>query len=198
MRTPGHPAQLPERLPFYLVLFAALIVVNTLAAKFAVISFGIAPGVSSLYVAVTLMIVFALWFGMWGAIAAYVACFIGAGMAGGIPPGINIFWSLADFWQVLIPLLAFRLMGADESLTRGKDLLLLLVFGIVLNNIAGATFGSVVLAAGGIITINETIPVLYSWFIGNAIACLILVPVLLHGITPVLGAHNLLVRRYWQ
>jgi len=195
---PGHPWRFGDRRALTLTLLAVLVVVNTMAAKFAVFSFGIAPGVSALYMVVALMILFTLWFGMWGALAAYAGCYIGAGIYGGIPPGLNLFWSLADLWQVLIPLLAFRSMDADISLKREKDLLLLLVFGIFLNNLAGAAWGSASLVFGGLITQNEAVPVFYNWFLGNVVSGMILIPVLLYVITPVLRAHNLVVSRYWQ
>jgi hypothetical protein len=198
LQTPGSPRRFREHRAFLLILFLVLVAINTLAAKFAVFSFGIMPGVSSFYVVVALMIVFTLWFGMWGAIAAYTGCYIGAGIPGGIPPGLNLVWSLADLWQVLIPLLAFRFMKGDVSLKNANDLLVLLAFGILLNNLAGAAWGSAALIMGGLIAPAGAVPVFYGWFIGNVVASTALVPVLLYVITPVLRAHNLVISKYWR
>lgn len=199
----GQPVQRHSRrssrpLAFYIALFIVLVFINTLAAKFAVFSFAIFPGISSFYVVVGLMILFTLWFGMWGAVSAYVGCFIGAGILSGIPPGVNLFWSLADFWQVLIPLLAFRMSGAEVLLKGTKDLLMLIVFGILLNNLAGAIWGSATLALGGVISWNSFIPALSGWLAGNIVVSLVLVPLLLYYITPVIRSRGLFVRNYWQ
>jgi hypothetical protein len=78
----------------------------------------------------------------------YAGCYIGVGILGGISPGLNLFWSLADLRQVLIPLLAFQLTKAGVSLENAKDLLILLVFGVLLNNLAGAALGSAALVMG--------------------------------------------------
>jgi hypothetical protein len=183
---------------FSILLFILLVCVDTLAAKFAVFSFGIAPGVSSIYVVVAVMIVCSLWFGMWGALAAYAGCYIGAGIPGGIPAGINLVWSLADFWQVIIPLVAFRTLKVEASPTGVKDVLVLLIFGVLLNNMAGAFWGSMTLALGGVISWNDVIPVFYGWLSGNVVSCLVLVPALLYFVTPVIRNHDLLIRKYWH
>ena len=191
-RRPGKPVT------FYFLLFMLLAGIDTLAAKFAVFSFGIAPGVSSIYVVVAVMIVFSLWFGIWGAFAAYTGCYIGAGIFGGIPPGINLVWSLADFWQVIIPLVAFRTLNVEASLKGSKDILVLLIFGVLLNNLAGAFWGSITLALGGVISWNDMIPVFYGWLSGNVISCLVPVPALLYFVTPVIRNHGLIIRNYWH
>ena len=74
----------------FLVLLIALILINTVVARFAVIAvpFGNLPGVSSLYFAVAVMILFTLWFGGYGAVAAYVGTFIGSGLLSGMPPAV--------------------------------------------------------------------------------------------------------------
>src|SRR5512137_551510 len=120
--------------PVYLriALFFLLVVSNVLVAKYVVFSFSIAPGVSFFYTVVALMIVTTLWFGMYGAVAAYAGCYIGAGILSGLPMDVSLYWSLADFWQVIIPLIAFRLLKADPSLRSSRDLGILVVFGILL------------------------------------------------------------------
>jgi integral membrane sensor domain MASE1 len=197
-QVPEYSRRSSKPVVFSILLFIVLVCIDALAAKFAVFSFGIAPGVSSIYVVVAVMIVFTLWFGMWGAFAAYAGCYIGAGMLGGIPAGINLVWSLADSWQVIIPLLAFRTLKVDASPTDVKDILALLIFGVLLNNLAGAFWGSTTLALGGVISWSGVIPVFYGWLSGNVISCLVLVPALLYFVTPVIRDHDLIIRKYWQ
>ena len=186
--------------PVYLriALFFLLVVSNVLVAKYVVFSFSIAPGVSSFYTVVALMIVTTLWFGMYGAVAAYAGCYIGAGILSGLPPDVSLYWSLADFWQVLIPLIAFRVLKADPSLKSTRDLGILVVFGIILNNVAGALWGSVTLAVSGIIPWAEVSSVFFGWLIGNIVVCIALVPLALYFLTPLLRDHQLFVHHYWE
>jgi len=182
----------------YLGLFFLLICINTLLAKFAVFSFTVAPGISSFYIVVALMVVFSLWFGMWGAIAAYAGCFIGAGLLSGIPAGVNVIWSLADFWQVLIPLLAFRYLSVDPALTSRRDLVIVLLFGVFLNNLCGALWGTLTLALTGVIPWNGIGFALYSWWLGNIIVSLVLLPLILYIFTPIVRTLELFVKAYWN
>lgn len=178
----------------YLAILIVIIIINSLLARFAIISWQIAPGVAGLYFAVAFMIAFALWFGVWGAIAAYIGCFIGAGMTGGLPPTVNAYWSLADLWQVLIPLIAFRASGADVGLKTKRDFLIFLIFGLVLNNLAGAGWGAITFAAGGISWRQD---VFVSWLIGNLIVTIIITPLLLIYLTPRIKRWGVYVRNYW-
>jgi integral membrane sensor domain MASE1 len=185
-------------IPIYLGLFFLLVCTNALLAKFAVFSFAVGPGISSFYIVVALMVVFALWFGMWGAIAAYAGCFIGAGLLSGIPVEVNLFWSLADFWQVLIPLVAFRYLLADAALRSRRDLAIVFVFGVLLNNLCGALWGSCTLALGGVIPWSGVVSTFTTWWLGNCIVCLILVPAILYFFTPIVRTHELFVKGYWN
>lgn len=186
--------------PVYLriALFFLLVISNVLVAKYVVFSFSIAPGVSFFYTVVALMIVTTLWFGMYGAIAAYAGCYIGAGILSGLPPYVSLYWSLADFWQVIIPLIAFRVLKADPSLRSTRDFGILVVFGILLNNVAGALWGSVALAIPGIIAWAEVPSVFFGWLVGNIVVCIALVPLALYFLTPSIKNHYLFVHHYWD
>ncbi|ADN37413.1 putative integral membrane sensor protein [Methanolacinia petrolearia DSM 11571] len=189
-----------KKVPKYLyaALFFLLVCANALIAKFVVFSFNFAPGTAYLYVSIAFMIVFALWFGMYGAIAAYAGCFIGAGLLSGLPLDLNIVWSLTDFWEALIPLVAFRALGCDPALRNRRDVIVLLVFGVIVNNIAGAVWGPVALALGGQIAWDSVVLVSSIWFLGNFILCLCLVPFLLLFFTPLVENHELYIRKYWH
>jgi hypothetical protein len=181
----------------YIIILIVITIINSLLARFAVISWQIAPGVSGLYFAVGFMIAFALWFGIWGAIAAFIGCFIGAGMTAGLPPGVNVYWSLADLWQVLIPLIAFKTLGADVSLKTKRDFLIFLIFGLVLNNLAGAGWGASTLAFGGIISWNNASEIFVGWLIPNIIVTIAITPLLLRYITPRIKKSGIYVKNYW-
>ena len=179
-------------------LLFLLICLDALIAKFVVFSFAAGPGTSLLYIVVAVMIVTTLWFGLWGAVAAYAGCFIGAGILSGLSPTTSLVWSVADLLQVVIPLLAFRLLGADISLRTRRDLGILFVFGILLNNLAGAVWGTLTLAPSGLVDIPHLFPLFSAWFIGNITACIVIVPLALWFGTPVVREHELFVKNYWN
>ncbi len=143
------------------------------------------------------MIAFALWFGGWGVIAAYVGCFIGAGVLGGVPLNVNLYWSLADLWQVLIPLAAFKAFDADIGLRTRRDFLIFLIFGWLLNNLVGAGWGASMLAIGGIASWNDVSSIFAGWFIGNLIVTIVITPLLLRYITPHIQKAGVCVKKYW-
>jgi len=182
------------RIAFFFFLFC----VNSLVGKFVVFSFEVAPGVSYYYIVVALMVVFTLWFGMWGAIAAYFGCFIGSNLLSNLPPDISLLKSFSDFFQVIIPLLACKYYNVDISLKTRRDLLVLLVFGIILNNFVGAVWGSLFLVFGHIIPMSQFGSSFYAWFIGNVVICIIFVPILLHSLTPRIKEHELFVKGFWN
>ena len=181
----------------YLVFLIIITAINSLLARFGVITYPVGPGSSGLYFSVAFMITFTLWFGAWGAIAAYIGCLIGAGMLAGMPLDVNIYWSLADLWQVLIPLMAFKTFDADVGLRTRRDFLIFLIFGWMLNNVVGAGWGASTLALGGIASWNDVPSIFLGWLIGNLIVTIAIAPLLLRYITPFIQKAKLDVRKYW-
>jgi hypothetical protein len=181
----------------HIAIFVGLVIVNTLLAAFGEISTEVAPGVSAFYIAVAFMIAFALWFGGWGVLAAYIGCILGAGVTGGVPAVVNLSWSLADVWQVLIPLAAFRAFGADVGLGTRRDLVVFMVFGWFLNNLVGAAWGAATLALGGVIPWAGVEATFTSWFIGNLVVTILITPALLILVTPRLREAGLVVKGIW-
>ena len=181
----------------YLVILVGVTLINTVLARFGVIARPIGLGCSGLYLSVAFMIAFALWFGGWGVIAAYVGCFIGAGLLGGMPHGVNLYWSLADVWQVLIPLAAFKAFDADVGLRTRRDFLIFLIFGWLLNNVVGAGWGASMLVIGGLASWNDVSGIFTGWLIGNLIVTIAITPILLRYFTPRIRKAGLLVKQYW-
>lgn len=196
----GTGAHETARVPLFLrvALLFLLICLDALIAKFVVFSFAAGPGTSLLYIVVAVMIVTTLWFGLWGAIAAYAGCWIGAGVLSGLSPTASLLWSVADLLQVIIPLLAFRLLGADVALRTRRDFAILIVFGIVLNNLVGAIWGILTLAPAGLVDVPNMFPLFSAWFMGNIIASAVIVPAVLRVGTPIVREHELFVTRYWS
>ena len=188
----------------FLILTIVLIVINTILARLSVIALplnlsGGVTGVSVIYIAVAFMILFTLWFGMYGAIAAYVGTLIGSGlMSQSIPPGVAVYWSIAGLLQVLIPLAAFRIFDVDLNLENRRDWTLLILFGVLINNIVGAAWGAYSLAVGGVIPPSGIGGVFTTWLLGNIIATLIIVPIALRRLSPRVQKSKLFVKAYWD
>lgn len=179
-----------------LIILVVVAIINALLSHFAAVAWPSAPGIAALYFAVAFMIPFTLWFGAWGAIAAYAGCVIGVGLFT-MPLSVNLYWSLADLWQVLIPLVAFRRFHADVGLKTGRDFLIFLIFGWLLNNLAGVVWGSTMLSVGGISTWNSVPNTLVVWFAGNLIVTVVITTALLKYVTPYIAKPGLLVKEYW-
>lgn len=188
-----------ESFSTYLNIFLFLALVNALLSRFAVINSPIspAPGVSNMYFAVAFMIVFAMWHGIWGAFSAYLGCMIGAGILADMPFSLNVIWSLADLWQVVIPLSAFAYFKVNIRLRTKKDVAVFFVFACILNNLVGAMWGSLMLASNGVIQWTEFVMTFEGWFLGNFITTLLIVPFLLRYVTPYVQQTKSYVRGYW-
>jgi hypothetical protein len=114
----------------HLVVTAIATGVAAILAIYAVIAAPVAPfpGVSGLYIAAAIYVPLSLWLGIWGCIAGYFSCVI-LGFVSGFGAW-TFYWSLADFFEGLVPLLAFRIFKADvdlgANLKRKKELYIIL------------------------------------------------------------------------
>ncbi|MHA1665508.1 MAG: hypothetical protein ACTSVW_06705 [Candidatus Njordarchaeales archaeon] len=154
-------------------------------AAFGVMTFPVVPGVAGIYPAIGFIVPFGIWGGIWAAIGAYIGCFIGAGIVGGVPLVINVYWSLADFWEAFIPAIGFKLFKGDPRLKDKRDWLLFLVFGVFLGNFVGGLWGSFTLAFPiSFIPMESVIwPTFVFWFVGNVFVTIVVSPFLLTGLT---------------
>lgn len=183
-------------LGIYVLIFILISLINIAIAQISI--FPSTPGFSTIYIAVAFMIPFALWFKGWGVLAAYIGCFVGAGLLSGLGLPINIFWSLADVWQVLIPLIAFLKLKGEVGLSSKRDLGIFLLFGLFLNNLVGALWGASMLFLGGVILWTEFYPIFFNWFVGNMIVTILITPVLLRFISPLLRKYGLDMKGFWN
>ncbi len=186
----------------FLILVIGLILINTLLAWLSVqvshlISPSLPTGVALIYIAVAFMLIFTLWFGMYGAIAAYVGSFLGAGLLSGLPATVAIYFSIASILQVLIPLIAFRIFDVNVGMESTRDLFHLVLFGVILNNVIGAAWGSVALAIAGINEWSQVPFTFLVWFIGNVVVTIIIVPLVLRHFTPRVEKSKVFVKNYW-
>jgi hypothetical protein len=192
----------------FLILVIGLILINSLLAWFSLLvshlvfhlispSSTLPAGVALISLAAAFMLIFTLWYGMYGVIAAYVGCFIGSGLFSGMPATVAIYFSLAGLWQVLIPLAAFRIFNVNVGMESRRDLFHLVLFGVILNNVIGAAWGSAALAVGGVVDWSQVMSVFTSWLVGNALITIIIVPLVLHYYTPRVEKSKVFVKNYW-
>jgi len=183
----------------FLLLTIVLIIINTLVARFLAFPSPVGPaGLNTIYPAVALMILFTLWFGCYGAIAAYAGCFIGAGVLSGMPPDVAAYWSFADLWQVLIPLVALRMLRINLDLSTRRDQVNVVLFAVLINNAFGAAWGTATLAIGNVIEWVDISSTFGSWFIANVIITTVIVIPAIFYLTPAVQKSRLFVRQYWQ
>jgi len=190
----------------FLILVIGLICLDTFLAWISILvsnviakmtGLSLPTGVSVLYIAAAFMLIFTLWFGMYGAIAAYLGCFFGSGLLWGMPVSVALYFSLANLWMVLIPLVAFRIFEVNVGMESTRDLFHLVLFGTILNNVVGAAWGSVSLAAGGQIEWSGLMSAFVPWIIGNIIVILLIVPLVLGRYTQKVEKSKVYVKNYW-
>jgi len=182
----------------FLLLVIGLILINTALAYLASFLFpAVSKGVAWFYFPVAFMLLFTFWFGAYGAIAAYAGSFLGAGLLSGVPFEVSVFYAFANLWQVLIPLIAFRVFNANVGIENSRDLFHLILFGVILNNVVGAAWGTYTLAAGHVIPTTQVMGSFSAWIIGNVVVTLLIVPVFLRHFTPKVRKSKLFVNNYW-
>lgn len=186
----GSP-ELPRGKKFLLFIFITLIEITLVRYAEILKPSGPYPGI---FLAITVIIAFALWFGVWGVFAAYIAGFIGAGIPLGLPLEMNLLFSFSDALQALIPLLAFRLLNADESLSSLRDVGVYLVFGWLLANIVGGLWGTFSVVAAGVIPMQQALSFFTSWVLGNLFVTFLVTTVLLIFISPYISRKGLYIK----
>lgn len=185
----------------FVILTFILIIIDTLLAFVSVKIFPTIAGgiVSWLYLAVAFMILFTLWFGAYGAIAAYAGTLVGSGLMVSDTlvnnPHIAVIWAVAGLLQALIPLVAVRSFDVNLSMENPRDFTYIFLFGVLINNIVGAAWAAWTLSLTGTTDMGS---VFTTWFIGNAVVCLLLVPLCLKVFTPKVEKSRLFVKNYWD
>jgi len=185
----------------FVILTLILILIDTILAWLSVTIFPTVAGgvISWVFIAVAFMILFTLWFGGYGAIAAYVGTLVGAGLIVSETlvqnPLIALIWAAAGLLQVLIPLVAVRSFEVDLSMENPRDYTYIILFGVIINNLVGAAWAVWTLSLIETVTFASAFT---AWFIGNAVICILVVPLALKLFTPKIQKSRLFVRHYWD
>ena len=77
---------------------------------------------------------------------------------------------------MLIQLVVFRTFTVDLTLETKRDWTIFLLFGVVINNSAGATWGAVTLNYGNVIKTGRVADIFSAWRIGNILVIILIVP----------------------
>jgi len=184
----------------FVILTFILIIIDTLLAWLSVSVFPLAGGgvIAWIYIAVAFMVLFTLWFGCYGAIAAYVGTLAGSGLLVSETlvhnPHVALIWAVAGLLQALIPLVAVRSFQVDLTMKNPRDYTYIILFGAIINNLVGAAWAVWTLSL--VETVSFT-PAVLAWFIGNAVICILIVPLSLKLFTEKVQKNRLFVRNYW-
>jgi hypothetical protein len=183
----------------FVILTFVLIIINTALAWISVkfIPAG-AGGISLVYLALPFMILFTLWYGAYGAIATYIGTLLGGVLSTDSllkHPEIAVIWAVAGLLQVIIPLIAVRMFRVDLTLESRRDWTIILLFAVLINNLAGAAWGAFTLSLAGPVNIGG---IFATWLIGNIIITLLIVPLSLRFLTEKVNRSKLFVKNYWD
>jgi len=185
----------------YLGLTVCLLAPMTVTAALGTISFSAPDGtaIASFWPAAAFQVVFSIWFGVYGALAGIIGPMLGNALVGGSPflfiPANAIQSCLAGLW--------FRYSRLDPRLRGSRDWFGALVVGCALANALGAMAG---VAEGHLRDLASSDPVgdtdfwavkLLTWFAGNGLPCLILVPALLKTVSPAVVRGPMFCQRFW-
>lgn len=117
---------------------AVMAILCTSAAFFLTIIPGIPIGFCP---AVPVMVAFGIWFGGVGVASAYIGCAIG-GLLKGFPLNYTLLVVVGDIYMAGIPYLAFKLLKGDPLLSRWKDRMVFILFGVLINGIIASLWGA--------------------------------------------------------
>jgi len=184
----------------FVILTLILIIVNTVLAYASVKLIPTnASGISYIFPAVAFMILFTLWYGAYGAVAAYIGTLVGSGFLAvqllADNPGIALIWAVAGLLQALIPLVAVRSFEVDLALENRRDLVIIILFAVIINNLVGAAWGAWTLS---LIEPGMMGSIFSTWLIGNVIATLVIVPLALRIFSPKIQKSRMFVKYYWE
>jgi len=183
----------------FVILTLVLIIINTALAWISVTFFKTGTvGIASVYIAVAFMILFTLWFGLYGAVAAYIGSLLGGVLT--TPalmqhPEIAVIWAVAGFLQAAIPLAAARKFEVDLTLPDRRDWTIIILFAVLINNLAGAAWGAFTLSLAEPVNIGM---VFSTWLVSNIIVTLVIVPLALRFGTEKVSKSKLFVKQYWD
>lgn len=147
-------------------------------------AFQIAPGVSLVYPATAIAVVFSMWFGIWAVIGVYIGTIIG-GLTWA-PILVNSTGAFTTILEGLIPALVFYgSTRLKKDLSNKNSLIAYFVFAVLLGTFACSLLGNLNYTLWGYQTMEYTFSVgIWVWWLGDAVAALVIGVPLLRLMTP--------------
>ena len=99
---------------------------------------------------------------------------------------------------MLIPIGVFRTFTEDLTFETRRDWAIFLLFGVVINNSAGATWGAVTLNYGNVIKTDEVAGFFSAWHIGNILVIILIVTLACQYLTLKIPKSKLFIKYYWE
>ncbi|MGD2144773.1 MAG: hypothetical protein PVF54_09880 [Anaerolineae bacterium] len=169
------------------------IVVGTLGSLAVPIGF-----VSAFWPGQAVQVIGGIWFGWWGGIAAFLFPLISNLLSGSAPLAVSLSYLPSNMlFQPMLGAWAFRFFKADPRLRGTRDWIIWIVFGVLLANLGGAVWGTLILLWFGLITKAAYWVTVGGWFIGNSIPSIILGSVILYFVSPLVVRTQAFVKGYW-
>jgi integral membrane sensor domain MASE1 len=169
------------------------IVVGTLGSLAVPIGF-----VSLFWPGQAVQVIGGIWFGWWGGIASFLFPLISNLLSGSAPLAVSLGYLPSNLiFQPMLGAWAFRFFDADPRLRSGRDWGIWVVFGVLLANLAGALWGSLILLWFGLITGPAYWTTVGGWAIGNTIPSLILGSIILYFVSPLVMRTAAFCKGYW-
>jgi len=172
-----------------------LLVPMTLTATLGTISFSSPDGtaIGSFWPAAAFQVVFSIWFGVCGALAGVVGPMLGNALAGASP----FIFIPANVLQSTLPGLAFRRLNLDPRLRSRRDWAGMVAIGCVLSNALGASAGVAESYLRGTVGAEDCVGKWLTWFGGNVLPCLVLVPAFLLSCSSMMVRTRHFFPRFW-
>jgi len=165
-------------------------------------------GISLFYFVYPFILVFTLWWGFWGALSGYLGCVIGAGLMVGLGVVPSVLYSVADFVPFVAMFAIYRGVlaprGIDplnrdltDKVVRGfkthRALAWLAFIGInaVVLNAISAELGVGIEYLLGLVPSGAYWFWWWGWFAGDAVAMIIITPILVKGLTSLVERQGL-------
>lgn len=139
----------------------------------------------------------AVWFGAWGIIAGALFPVLSNTISGSAPLPVSIAYIPGNAVQAGLAAVAFKRWDVHPALKTRRDWTIWIVVGVLAANLFGSLWGSGVLLAFGLITVEAWPLVWFGWWVGNSIPGLIFGSILLKFVSPVILDSKAFVKNWW-
>ncbi len=180
----------------YLTLTAYLAFLVTLTGTLGTMSSSSdSTAIVSFWPTAALQVVYAIWFGIYGVIAGIIGPMLGNGLVGESP----FMFLTANAVQSSLAGLWFRYRKLDPRLRSRRDWLGAILVGCVLSHLSGSLVGvtEAYLRSPTDHEFAYWAGKLLSWFAGNALPCIILVPAMLKSASAIIVRGPLFCQSFW-